>query len=510
MIVPGKIHADPRPVWSRRFTPSRFPPLTRDLTVDVAIIGAGITGLTAAWQLRKAGLKVAVLDLHGVARGATGHTSGHLTALPDRPLGALVSAHGIESAEAAVRAGLEAIAHIRATAEELGAPVAFERVPGFRFSETRDGARALRDETELARRLGLDATYTRDVPVPFRVRGALRLDGQAEFDPVAYVEALAEAVDGPGGAVFADTRVTEIEDGTTCRVAAPPYSVFARSVIEATHTPLNLNLAVQTRVAPVTSYVLALRLDEEPPAALLWDDADPYHYLRRAHGLLLAGGADHKTGQEDDPESRYAELLAWVRARFTPRAVERRWSFGLFEPADGLPYIGRDPGRERVFLASGYAGNGLTFGTIAGLLLSDLVRGRESKWRDLFSPARIKPLASVRDVLRENLNVAWHLIADRLRRDEADGLPPLAAGEGRILDVDSRKAAVYRDENNRLHVLSAVCRHAGCVVRWNPAAKTWDCPCHGGRYLPDGRVLCGPPTQDLRRAPAPDVEDDPV
>jgi Rieske Fe-S protein len=306
--------------------------------------------------------------------------------------------------------------------------------------------------------------------------------------------------------VFADTRVTKVEDGKRCRISAPPYTVIARSVIEATHTPLNLNLAVQTRVAPYMTYLLGLRLESEPPAALLWDDDAPYHYLRRSpdEGLLLAGGEDHKPGEESDPEARFQELLGWVRARFPVRSIERRWCYEVFEPADGLPYIGRDPGRERVFLAAGYAGNGLTFGTIAGLMLSDLVRGRDNEWRDLFSPARLKPLASARDVVRENLNVAWHLIADRLRREEADGQPPLAAGEGRLLDVDGRKAAVYRDEANKLHVLSAVCRHAGCVVRWNAAAKTWDCPCHGGRYLPDGRLLCGPPTRDLREVTPPE------
>lgn len=505
--------AGPRnePVWKRDRAPLVFPALGRDLTVDVAVLGAGVTGLTTAYRLKSAGLRVAVLELHGVGDGATGHTSAHLTALPDRSLASLVSSHGEEKTRDVLLAGQEAIRMIRDTAAELGAPTAVDRVPGYKFSETAEGARALRVEAELARGFGLAAAYTREVPVPFPARGALRLENQGQFDPVRYVDALARAVDGEGSQVFANTRVVEIQDGEPCRVSAPPWTVTAKAVVQATHTPLNLDLAVQTRLGPYTTYVLGLALDPPPPAALLWDDAEPYHYLRRASGdrgeLLIAGGEDHKTGQEDDPEARYAALLSWVRDRFPVRAVERRWTHEVFEPADGLPYIGRDPGKDHVYLATGYAGNGLTFGTIAGKLISDLLQGRDSAWKDLFAPTRVKPLASAREVLRENLNVAWHLIADRLRRDEAVG-PPLAAGEGRVLDVDGRKAAVYRDENNTLHVMSAVCRHAGCVVRWNPAARTWDCPCHGGRYLPDGRVLCGPPTKDLKKAPKPAAEEE--
>lgn len=492
------------PLWRRSLAPDRFPRLERDLAVDVAVIGAGITGLTTAWRLKKAGLRVAVLEAHRVAGGATGYTTGHLTAMPDRSLASLVSSHGEAKTREFLHAGQEAIGLIRAAATELGAKAELASVPGFRFSESRDGARSLRLDAELARGFGLAASYTRDVPLPFPVAGALRLEDQAQFDAVRYVEALAEAVDGAGSRIYAGTPVTEIQDGAPCRVSAPPHTVTAGWVVEATHTPLNLDLAVQTRLGPYTTYVLALDVDPAPPDGLFWDDADPYHYLRLAYGRLLAGGADHKTGQEDDPEARYRELLEWTRARFPVRGLEARWTHEIFEPADGLPYIGRDPGTDHVYLATGYAGNGLTLGTIAGETLSELILGRSSRWKDLFSPSRVKPLASAREVLRENLNVAWRLIADRLRRETADGRPPLAPGEGRVLDVDGRKAAVWRDEGGAIHVMSAVCTHAGCVVRWNGAARTWDCPCHGGRYLPDGRVLNGPPTRDLKKAPAPE------
>lgn len=503
MIRPAYERPSARPLWRRALDRSRFKPLDRDLSVDVLVLGAGITGLTTAFRLAKAGVRVAVLDPHPIARGATGHSSAHLTAMPDRSISALVSSHGEAVTEGVLRAGQEAIELIADTADELGRPELVERVPGFAVSENAEGARALREDAEIARRFGLEAAYVRDVPLPYPVNGGLRLEEQGQLEPALYLEALAEAVERLGGRIFVGTRAEEVVDGEPCRVSAPPFTVTATHVVEATHTPPNLDLAVQTRLGPYTTYVLALRTDAEFPNALFWDDAEPYHYLRRAGELVLVGGADHKTGQEGDPESRFEALFDWSRARLSPRSVEGRWTHEVFEPADGLPYIGRDPGRGHVYMAAGYAGNGLTFGTVAGVIISDLLQGRASAWADLFSPSRVKPLASARDVLRENLNVAWHLIADRLRRETDDGGPPLAPGEGRVLDVDGRKAALYRDEAGSLHVMSATCRHAGCVVRWNPAAKTWDCPCHGGRYLPDGTVLCAPPTKDLKRAPQP-------
>ncbi|HYF00190.1 MAG TPA: FAD-dependent oxidoreductase, partial [Planctomycetota bacterium] len=508
MIRPAGERPRAFPLWRRGLAAGRFAPLDRDLETDVVILGAGITGLTTAYRLKKAGLRVAVLDPHPIATGATGHSSAHLTAMPDRSLRSLVSSHGEDVVEGALRAGQEAVDLIADTAAELGRPELVVRVPGFSVSETTEGAAGLLEDAELARKFGLEAAFTRDVPLPYAVSGALRLEEQGRLEPALYIEALAEAVDGDNGRVFVGTRAEEVQDGEPCRVSAPPFTVTAKAVVEATHTPPNLDLAIQTRLGPYTTYILALRLDAEPPDALIWDDADPYHYLRRAGDLLILGGEDHKTGQESDPEARFAALLDWARAQLPVAGIERRWSHEVFEPADGLPYIGRDPGRERVYLAAGFAGNGLTYGTIAGVIISDLLQGRDSAWAEIFSPKRVKPLASAREVLRENLNFAWHLIADRLHREEkVDGRPPLAPGEGRVMDVDGRKAALYRDPEGHLHVMSAVCRHAGCVVRWNTTAKTWDCPCHGGRYLPDGRVLCAPPTKGLRRAPNPEPGD---
>jgi glycine/D-amino acid oxidase-like deaminating enzyme/nitrite reductase/ring-hydroxylating ferredoxin subunit len=491
-------------VWSVEAPRVRFPRLCRDLAVDVAVVGAGITGLTAAWLLKKAGKSVAVLDLGELGSGATGRSSGHLTALPDRPLSRILADFGEAGAREVVRSGQEAIDQIESICAG-GVEARFERVPGFRYSETEVGLQSLHEEAEAAARLGLPATFAEQVPLPFPVRGALRIEHQAQFHPLLYLEGLVEQVAGDGCHIFEHTKVGEIEEGAPCRVVAGSHVVSAGTVIEATHTPLNRSLGIQSRVSPYLTYVLGLRIKGEVPSGLFWDTAEPYHYLRRAKvgsgDCLLVGGADHKSGQEQDPGRHLEELLEYAGRRFTVVSTEWSWSQQVFESADGLPFVGRKPGYERVLVAGGYSGTGLTFGTLAGTLLSEMALGREVPSAPLYSPSRIKPLAAAKEFLRDNLNVAWHLVADRLKSHAAEGHDPLKPCQGRLMHVEGKNVAVYLDETSRLHVLSPTCPHAGGTVSWNDLEKTWDCPCHGGRFSPLGKVLASPPTQDLEVIP---------
>ena len=497
---PGKHGA----LWSLQAPRARFPRLGRNLTVDVAIVGGGITGLTAAWLLKQAGKSVAVLELGEIGSGATGRTSGHLTALTDRPLSRIVEDFGEAGARQVLRDGLDAIDQIESICKS-GIDAHFERVPGFRYRETEEGLQVLREEADLAAQLGLPATFTNQVPLPFPVSGAVRIDGQAQFHPLLYMEGLVEQVAGDSGHIFEHTKVEEIEEGQPCRVRVGSHEVIAGTVIEATHTPLNRSLGIQSRVSPYMTYVLALKINGEVPAGLFWDTSDPYHYLRRAQldsgHCLLAGGEDHKTGQEQDPVRHLEALMDFAARRFPVESIEWSWSHQVFESADGLPFVGRKSGHQHLLVAGGYAGNGLTFGTLSAKLLAELALGRELPSAPLYSPSRIKPLAAAKEFLRENLNVAWHLVADRLKSHADEGRDPLKPCHGCVMHIDGRNVAVYRDETSRLHVMSPVCSHAGGIVAWNDLEKTWDCPCHGGRYTPLGKVLTSPPTQDLEVIP---------
>jgi glycine/D-amino acid oxidase-like deaminating enzyme/nitrite reductase/ring-hydroxylating ferredoxin subunit len=478
---------------------THFPALDGDRRFDVAVVGGGITGLTTALLLKRAGKKVAVLSLSPVGRGVTCHTSGHLTACLDRAYGDLVSGFGEEAAAIAARSSAAAIHFIGTLAGELDLDCDYERVPGYQYTESPKDVERLREEAKLVQRLGLEASWTDDVPLPFRTAGAIRFERQAVFHPGKYVGGLARAVHGDGCAVYERTRVIEVEDASPCRVRTDRHTVTAADVLHATHTPLGVVLSLQARLGPYMSYVLSARVSQPVPRGLFWDTGEPYHYTRHdADGMrVIVGGEDHKTGQEEDTPARFSALERWARERFLVETVEHRWSHQVFVPADGLPYIGRVPGSDHAWVATGYAGTGLTFGTVAAMLLADLVAGREHPWANVFRPDRVKLIASAKAVVKENLDVAWHFVADRLAGAASDTLSDVAAGEGKIVEIEGSKAAVYRDESRRIHVLSPVCRHAGCIVAWNAAARTWDCPCHGGRYAPTGEVLAGPPTEGL-------------
>ncbi|NBD08037.1 FAD-dependent oxidoreductase [Corallococcus silvisoli] len=487
-------------LWTVTAPPRNFPVLPGDLDVDVAIIGGGVAGLTTAWLLKRAGKKVAVLEMHRILSGQTGQTTAHLTELLDTPYTALLKDFGDKGAHLAASSSRAAIEQIASTVETLSIDCGFTRVPAFKFAETEAELRDLLHEVAAARRVGLLASFNRSVPLPFPVKGALRVEDQALLHPRAYLLALADRVPGDGSHLFEQSKVVDIHDGTPCRVVTEHGTVTARAVVEATTTPLN-RVALHTRLYPYRTYAVAAPLDGPLEPGQYFDSRDPYHYIRtqRVAGVpyVIVGGEDHKVGAHEDTAARFATLEAYARARFPLKRVTHRWSGQVIEPADGLPSIGRNVGSRHVYVATGFSGTGMTFGTLAGMVLSDLILGQENPYAALYAPGRLKPRAGAKDFIQENADVAFRFVADRLSKPDGRHLKDLAPGEGRILEVDGRKVAVYRDDEGTAHAVSPVCTHLGCHVHWNNAERSWDCPCHGGRFSPTGRVLNGPAVSDL-------------
>jgi len=469
---------------------------------DCAIVGAGISGLTAAILLQRSGKQTIVLEAHTVGFGTTGGTSAHINTFADTTYNEAEKVFGEGGAHLFADAINEGFNLIKQQIDQYKIDCDYEVKQGYLYAETDEEIEILEDIYKGALKVGIPVVYEQDVPTPVAYQKALRFDGQAQFHPLKYLKGLEEAYLSAGGTILENTLVEKVDNGDgVFSVVSAEQITRARSIIYATHMPPNINV-FNFECAPYRSYVLAVKLKSgKYPDALIYDCQEPYHYVR-AHQidgepLLLIGGLDHKTGHEDS-EKAFDELEKYARKYYNVSSIKYRWSSQYYVPVDGLPYIGKMPfAQDSIYCATGYNGNGMMLGSIAGKMLCDLVTGKGSKYEKIFDPARIKPIDGFSEFVKENADVAYHFVADRFGIHETDSLKRLAAGAGKLIEVDGKKIATYRDEDGVIHAVSPVCTHAGCIVNWNGAERSWDCPCHGARYDIDGRVITGPATKGL-------------
>jgi glycine/D-amino acid oxidase-like deaminating enzyme/nitrite reductase/ring-hydroxylating ferredoxin subunit len=493
-------------IWMTAAEGPRRPPLDRHAEADVCVVGAGIAGLTTAYLLARAGQSVIVLDDGEIGSGETSRTTAHLVNALDERYSKIAHMHGEKGAQLAADSHTKAIDQIEAIVAEEQIDCEFERLDGYLFVPPGDDPSALDVELEAAHRAGL-TSVSRVARAPlssYDTGPCLLFPRQGQFHPMKYLAGLARAIERRKGRVHPMTHAAKIEGGQNARITTSNGAgVTARVVVVATNTPVNDIVTIHTKQAAYRTFVIGLVVPQGAVTrALYWDTPHPYHYLRLAGGrgepeVLIVGGEDHKTGQEDDAERRFAALEAWTRERFPSAGkVLYAWSGQVMEPVDGLAFIGRNPGdAENVYIATGDSGNGMTHGTIAGILLTDVILKRQNAWAALYDPSRIT-LRATPKFAEENLNVAVQY-ADLLTDGDIASPDQLAADSGAILRRGLRKIAVYRDVDGNLHELSALCPHLGCIVQWNSGEKTWDCPCHGSRFDARGTVINGPAITDL-------------
>ena len=512
-------------VWDATADIPAFPTLAQDLEADVCVVGAGIAGLTVAYELARAGRRVVVLDDGAVGGGETGRTTAHLATSNDDYYGEIARMHGDEAARLVAESFVAGVDAIERIVRDEGIDCSFQRVDGWWFPADRASAedrQALEDERDASQQAGLrDVTLVADWPLAQALGGpALRFPRQGQFHIHKYIGGLARAVEKHGGRIFTGAHVSEIadapSDGGPAHVTTDDgRTVRAADVVLATNSPINDRVAMQTKQAPYRTYVIGARVRRgSVPVGLYWDTADPYHYVRlldpQGDGefdVLIVGGEDHKTGQSDDEPSHFDRLETWTRERFPIESVDHRWSGQVLEPVDYLAYIGRDIGMQHVWLVTGDSGNGMTHGTIAGLLLPALIQGADHPWAKLYEPSRVT-LKAAPEWIKENLNVAAQY-RDLATPGEISDVSEVPAGEGRLLRKGATKLAVYKAPDGAVTVRSAICPHLGCVVDWNAAEKTWDCPCHGSRFGTDGHCINGPSRAPLAEASL-DAEDGPA
>ncbi len=466
---------------------------------DVVVVGGGISGLSVAYELLARGKSVIVFEAKELGGGETGRTSAHLSNALDEGYQELLRLFGSEGAQLAAGSHTAAIDWIESVVKCENIDCDFERVDGYLMS---DDKTFLDNELKSAQQSGLKNVELNEIKVADQSHQCLRFPGQGQFHVMKYINGLAEAIIKKGGKIFTHSLVTAVEESKHVLVKTEDYQVECQSAVIATNTPFIDRFAMHTKQAAYRSYIVGLAIPHGRVAkALYWDTQEPYHYVRIVAGtdgndILLVGGEDHKTGQANDAALRFRHLSDWAKTMFGIKGKEVfTWSGQVMEPIDGLAFIGRNPGNENIYIVTGDSGHGLTHGTIAGILISDLILGKKNDWEALYNPSR-KNIRALGKFFKQSCNIAAQF-AQHFKKGDVESEADIKPGSGAIVKKGLKKLAVYKDDQGIVHACSALCPHLGCIVAWNTSEKTWDCPCHGSRFSATGKVLNGPAHEDL-------------
>lgn len=484
-----------------------FDSLKENINVDVCVIGGGIAGLTTAYMLMKEGKSVCVLESFELGSGQTGRTTAHASAVLGTRYYDLEMYHSEEGARLIAQSHTAALDRIEQIVHKENIDCDLERLTGYLFHSEKSDTSVLMQEHTSARRAGLIyAKMLDNAPLTqFKTGPCLAFPRQLQFHPLKYIAGLAKAIVAGGGKIFTHSHAVEFHNQDFAAVKTQSGAIVTcSSLVVATNTPVNDVFSIHTKQAPYRTYALGFKVIKDSVAkGLYWDTEDPYHYIRlqsldEKHDLLIIGGEDHKTGQEDHPEKCFNKLEDWARAKFSTIVdLSYRWSGQVMEPVDGIGFLGHNPlDRDNVYVITGDAGNGITHSTIGAIIVTDQIMHRENPWEELYNPSRIS-LLSTPNYFRENLNVAGQY-SKWLSLSPKPDLDDLRLNEGRVFRDGMSMVAVYKNDAGVAHYMSAACPHLGAVVSWNNVEKSWDCPCHGSRFDCHGKVLEGPAVQDLK------------
>ncbi|HVT42991.1 MAG TPA: FAD-dependent oxidoreductase [Thermoanaerobaculia bacterium] len=504
--------SDSPSIWIDTAPATEYPALDGDTETDVAIVGAGITGITAAYLLGKEGRHVVLLDKGRIAMAETGHTTAHIVDAADADYRELVKTHGEQNVRLDSEAVRSAVVRIRAFVDELRIDCDFRPVDGYLFTENPDHLDHLKKQLEHLAAAGVEVEWVDDVPLPFSTAGALRYRNQHSFHVRRYLLPLAEAAAALGVRIVENTLATAVENAESdgwCRLTTDRGVIRARHVILASHVPINDRSALWAKMHATRTYVVATPIEPgRAPDALFWDTEDPYHYVRlfETDGrlFLIVGGEDRDVGKEGNDEERYGALETWCRERFGSTEFPWRWSGQINEPADSIPLIGESSHGTNVWMATGYSGTGMTYGTLGAMILADLVLGRTNRFSELYAPGRIRMASMLETIATKAAEMPKRLFDKVTGADvETTTVEEIAEGDGAIVSAGEQKYGVARVDG-ALQSVDPTCTHMGCTVAWNGAEKSWDCPCHGSRFDLEGKVINGPATTPLERAEYPE------
>lgn len=498
----------PQPYWIASTTSTDYPALNEDINVDIVIIGGGITGISCAYLLKKEGLNIAILEADRIAQGTTGHTTAKITSQHEIIYSKIKSQMGAELAKQYADANESAIHEIKRVAEENNIDCDYISQSAFVYTQQEEYIKKISDEVKAASELGIKASYVEDIPFSIPIKAAVRFDNQAQFHPRKYLLPLAKNIYDNGVQIFEQSRVVDIEEDSNGQgrkyiiITAHGHKVTAGKVVIASHYPFyNKHGMYFTRIYPERSYVIAIKASEKYPGGMYINAEEPARSLRYQDSdngqLILVGGDHHKTGQGEDTATHYEALIDFANDIFTVEDIPFRWSTQDCMTLDGLPYVGHYTSNTPDFyIATGFAKWGMTNSMASAMILRDLIVKGESPWQDVYNPSRKTIIASAKNFIVENANVAGQLIDGKLSAISED--MDVKPGEGKVVKIDGKRAGVYMDEQGSLHLVNTTCTHMGCELNWNSAERSWDCPCHGSRFSYGGDIIEGPAVKPLR------------
>jgi glycine/D-amino acid oxidase-like deaminating enzyme/nitrite reductase/ring-hydroxylating ferredoxin subunit len=493
------------PYWIESANKTEYPTLTEDISVDVAIVGGGIVGITCALLLKNKGLKVAILEANRIAHGTTGHTTAKITSQHGLIYKKIISKFGKEKAGQYAQANESAIHFISNLVKEKKIDCDFCWKPSYVYTQSEDYITKIEREVEAALSLGIKASYQDKLPLPFDIKGAVRFENQAQFHPLKYLNSIAKEIPGDGSHIFEFTKVVDVEDGERCSVVTRNGNkVTATKIIIASHFPCYDGLGMYfARMYAEKSYVLGVKIKDKFPEGMFITAEDPGRSLRcqkyEDGEIILVGGEHHKTGSEKQTNIHYENLGKYAKDVFDLQGILYRWSTQDCMTVDGVPYVGYLTSKTtNILVATGFGKWGMTNSTAAANILTDLITKGESPWASVYSPSRFDIIASGAKLVSENLDVARTFLGGKITPAPKD--VDIKNGEAKVTNIDGEKVGAYRDEQGELHIVDITCTHLGCELVWNEAEKTWDCPCHGSRFSYDGDNIEGPAFNPLKHA----------
>ncbi len=494
----------PQPYWMASTESTDYPVLDKDIKVDVVIVGGGLVGITVAYLLKQEKCKVAVIEADRIVQGTTGHTTAKITSQHGLVYSKLIKHLGKEKAQQYADANEHAINFIEELINEQQIDCDFSRQAAFIYTQSENYIKQIENEVEAASSLGIEAAYMENIPLSFKIKAAVRFENQAQFHPRKYILALAKDIPGDGSYIFEQTRAIDFHESNPCTVITEEeHKVIAEKMIIATHYPAyGSNGYYFARLYPEKSYALGIRIKEKFPGGMYITAEDPGRSLRvtpyeKNEELIIVGGEHHKTGEGPNTNIHYQNLIEFAKDIYESPELLFRWSTQDYTTLDEVPYVGNITSKSsNVYVATGFNKWGMTNGTAAAILLKDLIVKGENPWATVYNPARYESDPMLKNITTTNINVAKHLIGDKLRRIPED--TDIKSGEGKVILHDGKKVGIFKDKKGKIHAVIAICTHMGCDLAWNAAELSWDCPCHGSRFTYEGDIIEGPALKSLR------------